>query len=98
MGIDPKLLGSELGKIVRETIDREMARVTDLEQRIDGMQNKLDHLSQHAMTYAGEYQRALPYKPGQVVRVADRLFVALKNVKPSTADPAREGSYWERIV
>ncbi len=87
MGDFAELFGAEVGKKLKEI-------ETKLMIRIDGMQAKLDK----CMTYAGEFQSALDYAPGSLVRRNGEMYVAVKHIKAGTAFTAREGSGWERVI
>jgi len=96
--IDPELLGQELAKVVNEKFAQAMTGINErmraLEAKTEGMQSKLDK----CMAFAGDFQSALDYGPGSLVRRNGEMYVAVKHIKAGTPFTAREGSGWERVL
>ena len=87
MSFDPEMFGQAIGETIKEAVER-------LENRIDGMQAKLDK----CMAFSGNFQNALDYAPGALVRRGGQMFVATRHIKSGGKLVARDGSGWERII
>ena len=94
--LDAKLLGAELGTLVREHVNRVIKRVEDLERQVQGMQSKMDGTK--ALSFCGAWQAALSYPAGAVVRHGDSTYTAIRDVAAGKAEPTSRGSGWVRVV
>lgn len=85
---DPELFGEAVADLIRETVAPLRARIKALEEsRAEGV-----------MRHAGEFQRALAYRGGDVVRSGEGLYVATRDIEAGKADPQRQGSAWDRLA
>ena len=95
---DITLICQEIGKAIRERIEDEtrplLERMSALEAKTQGMQDRLDK----CLSFAGEWQCALDYRPGTLVRRGQEVFVSVRHVRSGGTLAARDGSGWERIV
>ncbi|MDN4587575.1 hypothetical protein DBA29_03560 [Xenophilus aerolatus] len=86
MDFDPEMFGKAVGEMIRDAVE-------PLHKRIEGMQAKLDK----CLSFAGEWQSALDYPKGSLVRRGDQFFVATKHQHSGGSLSGREGSGWEKI-
>ncbi|WP_161567961.1 HK97 family phage prohead protease [Pigmentiphaga sp. H8] len=82
--IDVKLFAGMLADVVFSHTEPLRKRIAELEAR-------------PALSFQGEWQSALPYKPGAIVRHGRGAYVALRAIEPGKCPPARNGGGWERI-
>lgn len=94
MSIDPELFGKAVGEAVRKAIDPLHDRIKQLEARAEGQQSRLDK----CVAYGGDFQSALDYKAGTMVRRDNGLFLAVRQIKAGGSLNTREGGGWERII
>lgn len=85
VGFDPEMFGAAIGELIRETVEPLAARIKQLETR-------------PVMAFAGEWQSALSYPAGSIVRQGGAAYVALRSIDVGKAPPARQGGGWERII
>lgn len=62
--------------------------------RIDDLSARIDELEKNGIRYMGTWQRAMPYKKGDVVTSASCMWVALKAV-PEGAKPGDDPEFWQ---
>lgn len=88
--IDPEAFGNAMGELIRKRFEEESHHV---DERLKRLESKIEK----CMTYAGEFQSALDYKAGTLVRHHGRLLVATKDVKAGASGGTREGAGWEKV-
>lgn len=80
------------------SINVALKRIKELEQRIEGMQKKLDHVDKHALIFAGDWQTESTYHAGHLVRFKGATYTALRTVIPGREAPDRAGTGWSRVT
>lgn len=90
VNIDAEEFGKAVGAAVRKVADR-------LEKRIAELESKLDALADSSLKYAGEFQEALDYKRGAVVKSGGDLYTAVRDVQAGKSIPGRHGAGWTKM-
>jgi hypothetical protein len=94
--IDFEKFGEAVGLVIREVRETLETQISELQERLDGMQKKLDRAEQRSMSFKGVFQTSIDYDLGSVVSVNDRLYVASKAIK--AGNTVREGSGWTLML
>ncbi len=97
-GFNAEMFGAAMGELIHETVEPLQERIKQLEERIEGMQKALDATRKGALAFAGDWQSALSYPQGTVVRFGGAIHTAVRDITPGKAEPNRQGSGWERLV
>lgn len=84
--IDPEAFGAAVGEQLREMHEEIM-------KRIEGMQARVDK----CVTFAGEWQAALDYPKGALVKKGHRLLIATKPHRSGDSIRWGDGTGWEKV-
>lgn len=83
-------------------VNREFKSLVEIiekqQKQIAGMQAKVDHHEKHLMKFAGDFQPALTYHEGALIRSKGKLYLAMKTIAAGKGDPGREGSGWVCVI
>jgi hypothetical protein len=94
MSFDPEEFGTAIGQLMREQRESFELQIKQLTATVEGMQAKVDK----SVSFVGDWQQAMDYRQGALVRRGADLFVAVRAVKAGSPLTAREGSGWESFV
>lgn len=84
-GFDAEEFGKAVGAGVRKVAERLEKRIAELESRQSGMM------------FMGEFQDALSYPSGAVVKHSGELYCAIRDVTAGKTLPGRHGSGWTKM-
>lgn len=98
MAFDPEMFGRAVGEQIAATVVPLVARIKTLEERLDGMQSKLDRTERRGLFFSGDWQEAASYGAGSIVKFGNSLFTAVKDVAPGGQPPVRRGSGWATLI
>ena len=98
LGFDPETFGAAVGALIRETVEPLQKRIKQLEDRTEGMQLAVDATRKNALAFSGDWQSALNYSQGAVVRYGGAAYAAVRAIPAGKAEPNRQGGGWERLT